>query len=196
MQLLQLHKGSDHATISLVEPATASKVKRAQEKTPETPPEIRETAAQLGAVVSNVFLHDQGEQLQALEESGLTMSQCKALLALAGPGESAEPRQITEIAERLGLSLPAVSRAVDGMFRKRLITRVEDEQDRRVRRIAITSKGERLVAKLVSLRLASLERFVSSLSDAQRRKLDVALDALLEREEISSTYSDLKDAAS
>jgi DNA-binding MarR family transcriptional regulator len=179
-----------------MEPATAPKLKSAEGNSAATPPEIRETAAQLGAVVSNVFLHDQGEQLQTLEDSGLTMSQCKALLALAGPGECAEPRQITEIAERLGLSLPAMSRAVDGMFRKRLITRVEDEQDRRVRRIAITAKGERLVAKLVSLRLASLEGFVSSLSDSQRRKLDVALDALLEREEIASTYSDLKEATS
>jgi DNA-binding MarR family transcriptional regulator len=183
-----------------VEPATASKTQRtgdeAQPAAAQPSPEIRETAAQLGAVISQLFLHDQGEQLQAIEDSGLTMSQCKALLALAGPGVSSEPRQITEIAERLGLSLPAMSRAVDGMFRKRLITRVEDVQDRRVRRIAITSKGERLVAKLVSLRLASLERFVSGLSDAQRRKLDEALDALLEREEIASTYSDLKDATS
>jgi DNA-binding MarR family transcriptional regulator len=158
--------------------------------------DVREIAAQLGAVVNHVFLFDQGEMLRTMEESGLTPTQCKALLALAGPGENAEPRQITEIAERLGVSPPAMSRAVDGMFRKRLLTRVEDEQDRRVRRIAITPKGERLVAKLVSIRLASLEAFVSTLTAVQRRKLDAALDALLEREEIAATYSDLKQATS
>jgi DNA-binding MarR family transcriptional regulator len=149
-------------------------------------------------VVSNVFRHDQGEQLQALEASGLTMSQCKALLALAGSGESLEPepRHFSEIAEHLGLSLPAMSRAVDGMVSKRLITRVEDPEDRRARRIAITPKGEQLVGKLVSLRLASLERFVSSLTTSQRRKLDAALEALLEREEIASTYADFKEVKS
>src|SRR5918996_2199126 len=136
MQPLLLHKGSIRATIVLVEPATAAKARTAAQ---EAEREIRETAAQLGAVMTNVFLHDQGEQLQTLEESGLTMSQCKGLLAVAGPGGTTEPRHISEIAEHLGLSLPAMSRAVDGMVRKRLITRVEDTEDRRVRRIAIAA---------------------------------------------------------
>ena len=188
-----MRNGSACATISQVEPTTAT---RAREKQTDTAPEVRATAARLGALLSHIFLFDQGEQLRTIEESGLTITQCKTLLALAGPGESAEPRQISEIAERLGLSLPAMSRAVDGMVRKRLITRVEDEQDRRVRRIAISPKGERLVATLVSIRLAGLESFASTLTAAQRRKLDAALDALLEREEIASTYSDLREASS
>lgn len=161
-----------------------------------TSPEVRTTAARLGAVLSHIFLFDQGEMLRTMEDSGLSPTQCKAMLVLAGPGASVEPRQITEIAERLGLSVPAISRAVDGLVRERLITRVEDEQDRRVRRIAITAKGERLVAKIVSVRLAGLEAFASTLSAAQRRKLDAALDSLLDREEIATTYSDLKQVSS
>jgi DNA-binding MarR family transcriptional regulator len=176
-----------------MEPATTAKPR---ETGTGTEAALRSTATQLGAVMSNVFLHDRGEQLQAIEESGLTMSQCKALLTLAGPGVSTEPRHIGEIAERLGLSLPAMSRAVDGLVRKRLITRVEDEQDRRVRRIAITAKGERLVSQLVSMRVASLESFISSLSATQRRKLDAALEALLESEEIAATYRELREATS
>ena len=114
----------------------------------------RDTAVRLAALINHIFVSDRGEQLRVLEESGLTLTQTKALLALAGPGQGTEPRQITEIGERLGVSLPTISRAVDGLVQKRLTTRVEDEQDRRVRRIAITPKGERLVAKLVSVRLA------------------------------------------
>lgn len=123
------------------------------------------------------------------------MAQCKTLLALAGPGQSAEPRQITEIADGLGLSLPSVSRAVDGMVRSKLITRVEDPNDRRVRLIAIAPKGEKLVAELVSMRLAGLEAFTSTLTPAQRRKLDAAIDGL-DSETIASAYEDLlrKDA--
>jgi DNA-binding MarR family transcriptional regulator len=170
-----------------MEPATAAK---ADATSIDASPEIRATAARIAALVSHIFLFDQGQQLRTIEESGLTMAQCKTLLALAGPGESAEPRQINEIAERLGLSLPSISRAVDGMVRKRLITRVEDEHDRRVRRIAIAPKGEKLVAELVSMRLAGLETFASTLSPAQRRKLDSAIDSL-DREEIASTYRDL-----
>jgi DNA-binding MarR family transcriptional regulator len=169
-------------------------IKRQPETEPKRDPELHTAAAQLGAVMSHVFLHDQGEQLQAIEESGLTMSQCKALLALAGPSASTEPRHITEIAERLGLSLPAMSRAADGLVRKRLITRVEDAEDRRVRRVAITPKGERLVSRLVSMRIAGLERFVSTLSASQRRKLETALESLLESEEIAATYHELRKA--
>jgi DNA-binding MarR family transcriptional regulator len=171
-----------------MEPATAA---RTEPTVVETTPEIRATAARIAALVSHIFLFDQGQQLRAIEESGLTMAQCKALLALAGPaGQSAEPRQINEIAERLGLSLPSMSRAVDGLVRKRLITRVEDEEDRRVRRIAIAAKGEELVSELVSMRLAGLEAFASTLSAAQRRKLDAAIDSL-DREEIATAYKDL-----
>ena len=170
-----------------MEPATATRTKSTAA---ESTPEIRATAARIAAFFSHVFLFDQGQQLRTIEESGLTMAQCKTLLALAGPGESAEPRQINEIAERLGLSLPSISRAVDGMVRKRLITRVEDPHDRRVRRIAIAAKGEKLVAELVSMRLAGLEAFASTLSPAQRRKLDAAIDSL-DREEIATTYQEL-----
>jgi DNA-binding MarR family transcriptional regulator len=171
----------------LVEPATATQA----EATPvETTPEIRATAARVAALISHVFLYDQGQQLRTIEESGLTMAQCKTLLALAGPGAKAEPRQINEIAERLGLSLPSISRAVDGMVRKRLITRVEDEHDRRVRRIAIAPKGEKLVGELVSMRLAGLEAFASTLSAGQRRKLDAAIDSL-DSEELAATYEEL-----
>jgi DNA-binding MarR family transcriptional regulator len=171
-----------------MEPAVIEEAKAAAA---EPTPEIRSTAARIAAFVSHVFLFDQGQQLRTLEESGLSMTQCKTLLALAGPGQPAEPRQITEIAERLGVSLPSISRAVDGMVRKRLITRVEDPDDRRVRRIAIAPKGEKLVAQLVSMRLAGIEAFASTLSPAQRRKLDAGIDGLLDREEIATTYQDL-----
>ncbi len=175
-------------TLPFVEPATVTSEERIQV---QTTPEVRSTAARIAALFSHIFLFDQGQQLRTLEESGLTMAQCKTLLALAGPGESAEPRQICEIGDHLGLSNPSVSRAIDGMVRKRLVTRVEDEQDRRVRRIAITAKGEKLVAELVSMRLAGLEAFASTLSAAQRRKLDAAIESLFDRDQIESTYHDL-----
>ena len=169
-----------------MEPATATKP---TDPTAESAPEVRATAARIAALFSHVFRFDQGHQLRTIEESGLSMAQCKTLLALAGPGQSAEPRQITEIADGLGLSLPSVSRAVDGMVRSKLITRVEDPNDRRVRLIAIAPKGEKLVEELVTMRLAGLEAFTSTLTAAQRRKLDAAIDGL-DSETIASAYDD------
>jgi DNA-binding MarR family transcriptional regulator len=85
-----------------------------------------------------------------------------------------------------------MSRAVDGLVKKRLVSRVEDPDDRRVRRVAITARGKQLVDKLLIVRQAGMEAFAASLSAAQRRKLDAAIDALMDREDIAETYEHLK----
>ncbi len=151
-----------------------------------------DTSARLGALLRHVFLYDRGNQLRVIEECGLSMTQCKALLELGGIGEGTEPRQVSELAETFGVSVPSMSRAVDALVCEDLATRVEDPDDRRVRHVAITEKGKRLVNTLLVVRQAGLEAFAESLSAAQRRKLDAAIDSLMDREDIADTYQHLK----
>jgi DNA-binding MarR family transcriptional regulator len=155
--------------------------------------EAHETAARLSALLRHVFLYDRGSLLRVIEESGLSMTQCKALLELGGLGEGAEPRQVGELAERFGVSVPSMSRAVDSLVKARLATRLEDPDDRRVRRVAITAKGKKLVETLLVVRQAGLEAFAESLTAAQRRKLDAAVDALMDREDIAKAYEHLRE---
>jgi DNA-binding MarR family transcriptional regulator len=154
--------------------------------------ETQDTAARLSALLRHVFLYDRGNQLRVIEESGLSMTQCKALLELGGIGEEAEPRQVGELAERFGVSVPSMSRAVDALVKGKLATRLEDPEDRRVRRVAITAKGKKLVETLLVVRQAGLETFAESLTAAQRRKLDAAVDALMDREDIAKAYELLR----
>ena len=154
-------------------------------------PELRETAARLGAFLRHIFIFSGGEHLRKIEESGLTLTQCKVLLMLAGP-EGNEPFAGRDIAERLHVSLPSVSRAVDELVRGRLVSRLEDPDDRRVRRLTITDKGRRLAGEIVAARMADMEAFAASLTPAQRRKLDTALEAMLDREEIRAAAMELK----
>jgi len=160
--------------------------------TPEVGPEARDTAARISALLRHLFLYDRGNVLRVIEESGLSMTQSKALLELGGLGEESEARQVGELAEALGVSVPSMSRAVDGLVRKRLATRVEDPEDRRVRRVAITAKGRKLVETLMIVRQAGMETFATSLTAAQRRKLDAAVDALMDREDVAAAYEHLK----
>lgn len=155
-------------------------------------PEVRETAARLNALLRHLFLYDRGNVLRLIEESGLSMTQTKALLELGGLGEEERPRQVGDLAETLGVSVPSVSRAVDGLVNQRLATRVEDPDDRRVRRVAITAKGRKLVDTVLAVRQAGMECFAEGLSAAQRRKLDAAVDALMDREDLAGTYRHLK----
>ncbi len=155
-------------------------------------PEAQETAARITALLHHVFLYDRGSQLRVIEESGLSMTQCKVLLEIGGLGQTAEAWQVGDLAELFGASLPSMSRAIDALVKDGLATRVEDPEDRRVRQVRITAKGKDLVKTLVTVRLAGIESFASTLSSAQRRKLDAAVDALMDREDIAQTYEHLK----
>jgi DNA-binding MarR family transcriptional regulator len=158
----------------------------------ETTPAEQETAARLTALMRHLFLYDRGNQLRVLEETGLSMTQCKAMLELGGLGRATEPWQLSDLAEVFGVSVPSMSRAVDALVKAKLATRVEDPDDRRVRRVKITAKGKDLVATLVTVRMTGIEAFVTTLTAAQRRKLDAAVESLMEREDLAQTYEALK----
>src|SRR3954454_16372865 len=113
----------------------ASELQAIVDQAPEVSPEARETAARISALMRHVFLYDRGHQLRVIEETGLSMTQCKALLELGGLGEATEPRQVGELGETFGFSVHSMSRAVDSLVKERLATRVEDADDRRVRRV-------------------------------------------------------------
>jgi DNA-binding MarR family transcriptional regulator len=164
-----------------------------QVEAPEVNAEAQDTAARLSALLRHLFLFDRGNMLRVIEDSGLSMTQSKTLLELGGLGEGTEARQVSDLAETFGVSVPSMSRAVDGLVRKRLATRVEDPEDRRVRRVAITAKGTQLVNTLLVVRQAGMESFAASLTVAQRRKLDAAIDALMDREDIAEAYELLKE---
>jgi DNA-binding MarR family transcriptional regulator len=147
----------------------------------------RDFALRLGAFLMHVMSYGgAGAVVQALDDTGLTFVQMKTLVTVGSDPD--EETSVKHVAESLGVSVPSASRAVDGIVKKGLATRLEDPDDRRVRRITLTDEGQELVDKIVSSRLEGMERFVAELGDAERSKLDSALEVLLEREELSEIY--------
>jgi DNA-binding MarR family transcriptional regulator len=143
-------------------------------------------ATKMGAIVLRCMGPRGNEVFRVIDESGLTFAQMKALIELEGA--AADAGTVTELSEELGISIPSASRAADGLVRKKLASRVEDTDDRRVKRLTLTAKGHRLADRIISARLATLEDFVGSLEADERSKLETALDALLERPEIAEIY--------
>ena len=180
------------ASIGIVQPTATREPRKSKGRAAVRSADPRETAVRLGAFLRHIFIFSGGEHLRKLEESGLSLTQVKALLMLAGP-EGAEPYAGRDIAERLQVSLASVSRAVDGLVRSRLVKSVEDHVDRRVRRLTITEKGRRLAGEIVAARLADLEAFAESLTSVQRRKLDSALEAMLDSDEIRAAARELEE---
>ncbi len=120
---------------------------------------------------------------QAVEELGLSLSQLKALQVLS---EAEEPLSLGRLGEQLPLSLPAVSRAVDGLVRRDLVTREEDPLDRRSKRVCVTRKGRRTFEGLLALRIAGFREFLEGLEPEERRALADGLRPLARRPEIAA----------
>ncbi|HEY2716778.1 MAG TPA: MarR family transcriptional regulator [Solirubrobacterales bacterium] len=169
-----------------------SGVEEIVEEAAQASPEERDTAARVTALMRHLFLWDRGNQLRVMEETGLSFTQCKAILEIGGLGEVLQGCQLKELAEKLGTSTPAMSRAVDDLVKKGLVTRVEDPDDRRARRIELTAAGREAVDRIVTVRLKGVTAFAASLSATQRRKLDAAVESLMDRDDIAKTYEHLK----
>jgi len=121
-----------------------------------------------------------GESTAFMHASGLTMPQIVVLFALRRC-----PASITELAQRLRMSLPATSQLVDRLVEAGLIDRTEHAEDRRVRRASILPAGLRFLEQFGELRAREIEDALRSLSDETRTRLAEALTrvvAELERE--------------
>jgi DNA-binding MarR family transcriptional regulator len=130
------------------------------------------------------LMHAHGEDFfKAVGELDLSFSQVRILGVLARETERAS---VNQLAERLGLSLPAVSRSVEGLVKRGYVTRAEDADDRRVKQIAATGDGRALLARLVELRVAGAAEFLSTLSPKERTKLASALEPIVARDEVAA----------
>jgi DNA-binding MarR family transcriptional regulator len=114
----------------------------------------------------------------AIAELDLSFTQLKALCALEADGDE---RSVKALADVLGVSLPAMSRAVDGLFERGLVDRREDPADRRMKRVSLTDAGHAAPQALNAARLSALQELIGSLADDEAGALERALELILER---------------
>jgi DNA-binding MarR family transcriptional regulator len=134
----------------------------------------QQLAELIAAFMGRVHRESSSQWFQVVEELDLSLTQLKMLSLLDGAGELG----VKETGARLGLSLPAASRAVDHLVQRGLLERREKEADRRCRLVQLTSAGHAVVERLTAARVSSLHDFVATLPDAQRAALHAALAPL------------------
>lgn len=78
---------------------------------------------------------------------------------------------IKQVAEYLGRSVSTVSRLVDQLVEQGLVTRREDENDRRNKRLAITEKGRSLIATVEERRLDAQLKVMDYLSAQEQAEV-------------------------
>ncbi|MGD2067034.1 MAG: MarR family transcriptional regulator [Gemmatimonadota bacterium] len=128
---------------------------------------------------SHVFCSTVNEFLEhALEEvtdEPLAMSQVKLLLLIARPEQSFK---VTDVAQFLGVTNAAASRAIDRLVQRDLVDRTVSPEDRRAVRLGLTKRGERLLAEFETVRRARLLDLLEDYPDDDLRQVTVLLDRL------------------
>src|SRR6201993_221176 len=112
-----------------------------------------------------------------VEETGLGLSDFGVLEALPHKG----PLPVNTIGPIVDLTPGSISIAVDRLFAKGLVTRVESTEDRRVRIIALTPRGKDLIVPAFRKHSGQMKRVFSELSAEELRSLEVALRKLGKR---------------
>jgi DNA-binding MarR family transcriptional regulator len=132
----------------------------------------KELAAELVLMWHHLMRGNAGAIYAIVEELDLTITQMKALHALADCGSEVS---VKELGDRLTMSLPGASRTVDALLRRGWLERREDEHDRRMKRVGITESGRAVVERIDNARLAGIEQYTASLTPEQRSRLAAAL---------------------
>src|ERR1700723_896863 len=93
------------------------------------------------------------------------------------------PMPVNVIGPKVDLNPGSVSVAVDRLFKKGLVSRVENESDRRVRTVSLTEKGRRIFLPVFRQHAALIRRAFQDVSPKERRQLEEVLKRIGRRAE-------------
>jgi MarR family 2-MHQ and catechol resistance regulon transcriptional repressor len=99
------------------------------------------------------------------------------------------PTRVNAIGPKVHLNPGSISVAVDRLFKKGLVSRVEAESDRRVRTVSITERGRELFAPLLTQQSALVEVAFQDVSPEEQIKLEDLLKRIGKRAEALAATS-------
>src|SRR5271163_1400461 len=112
-----------------------------------------------------------------IEGTGLGDSDFRVLEVLLHKG----PLPVNTIGPMVDLTPGSISIAVDRLFAKGLVSRIESAEDRRVRIVALSSRGKDLIAPAFRKHAGQMRKVFSELSSEELRSLEVALKKIGKR---------------
>jgi DNA-binding MarR family transcriptional regulator len=108
---------------------------------------------------------------------GVSVSQCYLMDVLSERG----PLSMRELGKELSLQLSSVTRAMDGLERRKLVHRRRDPADGRVVRAQLSEAGQRLHDRMTADLVAREEELLASFPEDVREAVVEAMAALSER---------------
>src|SRR5580692_4596974 len=117
--------------------------------------------------------------LSPILKEGLGESDFRVLEVLLHKG----PMPVNSIGPKVDLNPGSVSVAVDRLYKKGLVSRVESESDRRVRTVSLTEKGRRLFLPIFREHVALIKRAFQDVSPKEQRQMEEVLRKIGRRAE-------------
>jgi DNA-binding MarR family transcriptional regulator len=116
--------------------------------------------------------------LESWVERDLTFSQMRVIMIL---GQAEGPLPINEVAGRMRLSVAATGRNVEQLVKSGMVDRAEDEHDRRVKRVSLSTKGRQQIQELMAVKRGRALEVLRQLEPADHVRLLAALTPILAR---------------
>ena len=113
--------------------------------------------------------------IAAIRASGFSMSQIGALFHI----RRHHLRGVSEIGDELGVSSAAASQMLDRLVNQGLITRTEDPDDRRVKRLVLTDTGKQLLKNGIHARQEWIQDLAELLTPAEKEQVTAAMKILI-----------------
>jgi len=113
------------------------------------------------------------------KESGLSTTQLAALFQI----ERQPACGVSDLGAKLGISRPATSQLLERLVQQGLASRTVAPQDRRLKRIMLTTKGQRVLRDSVRVHQSWLEDVAGRLTPGERKLVLKALNTLTEKAE-------------
>ena len=117
--------------------------------------------------------------LPKLLEEGLGESDFRVLEVLLHKGSM----PVNAIGPKVYLNAGSVSVAVDRLYKKGFVSRVESTSDRRIRTVSLTEKGRKMFVPLFRRHAAHIKNAFQDVSSEELRQLEVLLKSIGKRAE-------------
>jgi MarR family transcriptional regulator, 2-MHQ and catechol-resistance regulon repressor len=114
-----------------------------------------------------------------ISAEGLGESDFRVLEVLLHKG----PMPVNAIGTKVDLNPGSVSVAIDRLYKKGFVSRVECSEDRRVRSVSLTEKGRQMFVPLFRRHTALIKRAFQDVSSEELKQLEVVLKKIGKRAE-------------
>jgi len=118
------------------------------------------------------------KNIEFVQKAGLSNQQWIILIHLAkDPNlpylireQHDKPMMATELADSLGVTRANITNLLNVLMTKKLVKQIEDKEDRRIKRLILTEKAEKLIMKIHPERIESNKIQLKGLSQQEKKQ--------------------------